>query len=184
MYGHHAVAKVRNSVILELKKYPDPILRKRAQPVERITDEIMTLVDDMIATMLKEEGVGLAANQIGVLKRIFVLNTTPGEEKAVPEVFINPQIIDRDEMVQEEEGCLSFPELYIKIDRADRVRVHARNIRNEDVVYEMSGLLARAIQHEIDHLDGVLIIDHTTTPEDQALAEKYKSRAEDIAESI
>lgn len=161
-------------MVLKLRKYPDPVLRKKAQPIERITQEIINLSDDMIATMLHEEGLGLAANQVGVLKRLFVLNTTPGEEKATPEVFINPEIIDNDDVVQEEEGCLSFPELYIKITRADKVRIHARNLRNEDVIYEMNGLLARAIQHEVDHLNGVLIIDHVTTSQDKDAAEKYR----------
>ena len=139
--------------------YPHPTLRKKAQPITMISKEIMELAEDLMQTMLLEDGVGLAANQIDSTYRIFALNTMDGEE-AKPVVFINPSIIDMNGEIYEEEGCLSFPELYISIKRSDEVRMQATNIYGEDMIYEAKGLLARAIQHEIDHLNGVLLIDH------------------------
>lgn len=143
----------------QVLKYPHVMLRSKAQPVERISKEILELANDLIETMLVEDGVGLAANQIGREYRVFVLNTMNGE-KAEPVVFVNPSIIDKTGEKCEEEGCLSFPDLYINITRAEEVRVQATNLYGEDVLYEAKGLLARAIQHEIDHLNGVLLIDH------------------------
>ena len=142
-------------------RYPHEILRKKAQPVTQISKVILELADDLVETMLVEDGGGLAANQIGYELRIFVLNTM-NEEESKPVVFINPVIIDKGEEKNEEEGCLSFPELYINIKRAEEVRLQAINIYGEDLVYEAKGLLARAIQHEIDHLNGILLIDHCT----------------------
>ncbi len=143
----------------EVLKYPHQTLRKKAQPVTKISKEVLELVDDLIETVMVEDGVGLASNQLGSALRIFVLNTT-NEEESKPQVFINPEIIDEIGEINEEEGCLSFPDLYINIKRADVVRLQATNIYGESLVYEAKGLLARAIQHEIDHLNGVLLIDH------------------------
>lgn len=147
-------------MILKILRYPDAALRKKALSVDRISKDVFRLVDDMIETMLNQEGLGLAANQIGSLLRIFVMNATPSEDTPKPVAMINPEVLDRDGTVMEEEGCLSFPELYLRIRRADKIRMHAKNLYNEDLIYETSGFLARAIQHEIDHLNGLLIIDH------------------------
>jgi len=149
----------------QVLKYPHAILRKKAKPVTQISKEILELAEDLIETMLIEDGVGLAANQIGSEFRVFVLNTMNGEESR-PIVFINPAIIDKNGETCEDEGCLSFPDLYINIKRADDVRLQATNIYGEDVIYEAKGLLARAIQHEIDHLEGVLLIDHCCEVDD------------------
>ncbi len=154
-------------MVLKVLKYPNSILRKKAKPVEVISKDIFELVDDMIETMLKEDGLGLAANQVGSLLRIFVINTTPNEETPKPIVVINPEIIDEDGTVIEEEGCLSFPQLYLKIARAGHIRMRTKNLYNEDIVYETNGMLARAIQHEIDHLDGILFIDHVDKTEEK-----------------
>jgi peptide deformylase len=152
-------------VVLKVNTYPDTILRKKAVPVDKISKEIFKLADDMVETMLKEDGLGLAANQVGSLLRIFVLNATPHEDKPTPVVMINPEVLSQEGSVTVEEGCLSFPGLYLTIVRPERVRVHARDLYNEDFVYEMDGVLARAVLHEVDHLNGTLIIDHVDTSE-------------------
>jgi peptide deformylase len=161
---------VRKKIVV----YPDEVLRKKAEPITRITKEIIDLADEMTCMMSKADGVGLAANQIGSLHRIFVINTSPHEDESIPVVMINPEILEKEGLSVEEEGCLSFPELYVTIDRADRVTVRAKNIFNEDIVYETTGLLARAIQHEIDHLNGVLIIDYVTREEDKEKVMKWQ----------
>ena len=130
------------------------------------------MVDKMIETMKTEEGLGLAANQIGKDFQIFVLNITPHEDIVTPSVFINPEILNQDGVLIEEEGCLSFPELYLKITRYETVRLHAKNLHNEDIIYETSGLLARAIQHEIDHLNGIVFIDRADK-DDEKLVQEY-----------
>lgn len=156
--------------------YPDPVLRKKASPVERITKEILELAEEMICTMIEADGVGLAANQVGSLERICVINTTPHEDKPTPVVMINPVIIDQEGSASDAEGCLSFPELYVTIARADLVSVQAKNTFNETIVYETTGLLARAVQHEIDHLNGVLIIDHVATDEDRESVKEWQKK--------
>ena len=159
-------------MVLKIIKYPEAILRKKAVPIDKISEEIFKLADDMIETMLKKDGIGLAANQIGSLLRIFVINTTPHEDKPTPVVMINPEVLSQEGSVNAEEGCLSFPELYLSIVRPERVRMHAKDLYNEDFVYEMDGILARAVLHEIDHLKGTLIIDYADVSE-QDKVKKY-----------
>jgi peptide deformylase len=159
-------------MVRKIVEYPDPLLREKTIPVSTIGEGIFTLVEDMITTMLEKDGVGLAANQVGSRHRIFVLNTTPHDEDPSPVVFINPVILDADEDTVDEEGCLSFPGLYLHIPRSRTVRVQAQSLYKEDLVYDAHELLARAIQHEIDHLDGVVFIDHAL-PEEQEAVQKY-----------
>lgn len=141
--------------ILEIKKYPDPILRKKAQPVEKITDEIEKLQKDMVETMIKNEGVGLAATQVGQLKRIIIIQT----EKD-PLELINPKIIKRSKKTEiTEEGCLNFPGFWLKIKRAKEVEVSALDKAGREVQISAQGPQARIFQHEIDHLNGILFID-------------------------
>ena len=141
--------------ILKIKKYPDPILRKKCQEVKEVTEEIKNLGWDMVETMEKNEGIGLAAPQVSELKRIIVVRTEKG-----PQVFINPKIIKKSrETIIDEEGCLSFPGLYLKIKRAKWVEIEALNEKGEKIHLETKGLPARIFQHEIDHLDGILFID-------------------------
>ncbi len=136
-------------------KYPNPILRKKSEELKEITPGIKELVFDMIETMEKNEGVGLAASQIGVLKRIIICQTEKG-----PETFINPKIIKKSrEKTFEEEGCLSIPGIRLKIKRAKEIEVEVLGEDGKEVVIKADGLLARILQHEIDHLDGILFID-------------------------
>jgi len=141
--------------ILEIKKYPDPILRKKCQEVKVITEEIKRLSQEMIETLTKNQGVGLAVPQIGELKRMIVVQTEKG-----PQIFVNPKIIKKSrETIIDEEGCLSFPGLFLKIKRAKWVEIEALNEKGEKIHLETKGLPARIFQHEIDHLDGILFID-------------------------
>ncbi len=160
-------------MVLSIKKYPEKILRRKAEPVEKITNDLIVLIDNMIETMLAEDGLGLAANQVGVLKRIFIINTSLDKKNPEPLVVINPEIIFKDEKeFIEEEGCLSFPELYLKISRPEKVKIQAVDNYNRSYVLDVSGILAKAVMHEIDHLNGTLFIDNVR-PEDRPILEKY-----------
>ncbi len=140
--------------VLEIKKYPAPVLSKRAERVKEISVDIQRLIDDMIETLTLSKGVGLAAPQVGESKRIIVIK--PGEEF---QVFINPKIVKKSKEIEsKEEGCLSFPELFINIKRPKRVEVTALNRKGEEVKVSADSFAARVFQHEIDHLDGTLFI--------------------------
>lgn len=145
--------------LLEILKYPDPRLRQVAQRVEHVTDETRKLVEDMAETMYAATGCGLAATQIGVDARIFVIDVAAEGEDSNLQVFINPEILERDGVQTWEEGCLSFPGASEEIRRAERVKVKALDQLGKPFELEATGLLAIAIQHENDHLDGVLMID-------------------------
>lgn len=152
-------------MILEIKKYPNPILKKKSQKVKKITSEIENLGQEMIKIMAKNEGVGLAAPQIGKLKRIIIVQPikegfSEGRDKKKPQVFINPKIIKKSKKtIIDEEGCLSFPGLFLKIKRAKEIEIEALDEKGEKINYKAQGLPARIIQHEIDHLDGILFIE-------------------------
>jgi peptide deformylase len=141
--------------------YPDKRLRQPAQPVTKFDGELARLLDDMAETMYAAPGVGLAAPQIGVSLRIFVIDVATGDnEPSEFRVFINPVISDKVGECLNEEGCLSFPGIHEDVRRAERVRVRAQNPRGEYFELEADGILAVAIQHENDHLDGKLMVDH------------------------
>ena len=143
----------------EILTYPDPRLREVAKPVPAVTDEIRTLVEDMAETMYAAPGVGLAANQLGIPLRIFVIDLAQEDEPSDLRVFINPEITHRDGVQVYKEGCLSFPGVAEDIKRAATVTVRALDAQGQPFVLEAEGLLAVAIQHENDHLDGVLMVD-------------------------
>ena len=152
-------------MILEIKKYPDSILKKKSEEVKEVNDGIRRLIVNMLETMYTDQGVGLAAPQIGILKRILVLDVGEG-----PKVFINPRILARKGKEISEEGCLSVPEVFLKIKRAKEITVEALNEKGEKFRVEAAGLLARCLQQEIDHLNGALILDRIN------LWEKLKRR--------
>ncbi len=140
---------------------PDAVLRRVSDPVGPITPEIRTLVADMFETMYDAPGVGLAAIQVGVAKRVVTIDTAKEEGVRDARVFIDPEIVwASEEKRVYDEGCLSIPEYYAEVERPDRVRVKFRDIEGEVQEIEADGLLATCIQHEIDHLNGVLFIDH------------------------
>lgn len=141
--------------ILEIIKYPDPTLRKKCQEVKEITPEIKKLIEDMAETMEEKGGEGLAAPQVGVLKRAIVVKTGKGQV-----ALINPRITKKSKEKEIiEEGCLSFPGFWLKIKRAKEVEVEALDLKGEKIQIKAEGFLARVIQHEIDHLDGILFVD-------------------------
>lgn len=156
--------------ILEIKTVPDPVLREKALPVEEINDEIIQLLDDMLETMY-QDGIGLAANQVGVLKRVIVIDISHSRDGSEAIEMINPEIIwQSKETFTYREGCLSvrpFPEdntaeLYANVTRPAQIRVHYLDREGNEMEMETEDLLSQCIQHEIDHLDGVLFIDHVS----------------------
>src|SRR6187399_592580 len=146
-------------MIREILEYPDPRLREVAKPVAEVTPEIRKLVDDMAETMYDAPGVGLAAPQIGENHRIFVIDCAEEDEPSDLRVFINPEIFEKDGQVVWNEGCLSFPGVREEIKRAEHVKVRALDRSGKPFELEAHGLLAVAIQHETDHLNGVLMVD-------------------------
>lgn len=169
--------------VREILVYPDPRLREMAEPVAVVDDEIRTLVEDMAETMYAAPGVGLAANQIGVLKRVFVIDIADEEEPSNLMVFINPEIIDTTGTQTYQEGCLSFPGGSEEIKRAERVRVRALDVNGKAFELEAEGLLAVAIQHENDHLNGVLMIDKLGPLKRRRLGQKIKKARETQADA-
>lgn len=153
-----AVASPRR--IYEVLKYPDPVLMKKAEPVTVFDQQLAELVEDMFESMYAAQGIGLAAPQIGISKQITTIDTSFKKDPEQKIVLINPVISARQGSQYEEEGCLSFPEIREKVKRASTVTVRAQDARGEWFELEGDELLARAFQHEIDHLHGVLFIDH------------------------
>ncbi len=143
---------------------PDPRLKQRAMPVARVDGEIRQLMDGMLDAMYAANGVGLAAPQVGVLKRIIVVDTSQPEEAPEPHRMVNPEIVwTSDDSIRREEGCLSLPEHYAEVTRPERIRVRYLDAENEIRELEAGGLLARCVQHEIDHLEGTLFVDHISS---------------------
>lgn len=149
----------------------DPVLRQVAKPVQNINRAIEKLLDDMVETMHAAEGIGLAANQIGILKRLIVMDVGQGLVE-----LINPEIISRSGSDKDTEGCLSLPGIRGKVDRSTHITVHALNRQGDLVVYEMHDLLARCAQHEIDHLNGVLFTDYVSPGEIEYVSEGESRR--------
>jgi peptide deformylase len=145
--------------VLEIKKYPDKVLSEKTAPVNEFGSELQKLIDDMIETMYAAPGVGLAANQVGVSKRVAVIDVNVTDEKGSLIVLVNPEIVHKEGANDSEEGCLSIPGYTTVVKRADKVKVEGLDRHGRPIEIEGSGLLARALQHEIDHLDGLLLID-------------------------
>ncbi len=143
---------------LNILHFPDPRLRNVAKPVKRVDDAIRQLAEDMLETMYAAPGIGLAATQVNVDKRIVVIDIS--EEKNQPLCLINPEILELDGVEEMEEGCLSVPGFYERVQRAERVRIRALDREGQSFELETDGLLAVCIQHEIDHLDGKLFVDY------------------------
>jgi len=171
--------------IREIIKIPDPALKKVSVPIERVDDDLRKLVDDMLATMYNAPGVGLAAVQIGISRRLLVIDTAREDEPKNPLAFINPEIIwSSDEMSEYEEGCLSIPDVFDNVLRPAEVRV--KYLDREGALQETlcTDFLATVIQHEIDHLNGVLFIDHLSRLKRDRVVRKFTKLARQARENV
>jgi peptide deformylase len=148
--------------------YPDPFLSTIALPVECVDGKIRELIRDMFETMYDAKGVGLAATQVGVGKRVIVVDVSPAEEEAKPLALVNPEVVRRTGQVEGTEGCLSVPGVEGTVCRAESVVVRGKNEHGDPVTVEAQGILSRALQHEIDHLDGILFVDRLAAPASSA----------------
>jgi peptide deformylase len=157
---------------------PDSKLRLVSEPVQEITGEIRRLADDMLETMYDAPGVGLAAIQIGVPVRMVTMDVSKSEDEREPMVLINPEIVwASEEKRVYEEGCLSIPEYYEEVERPDRVRFRYMDLKGETIEQDADGLLATCVQHEIDHLNGVLFIDYLSKLKRDRVVTKFKKAA-------
>lgn len=153
----------RRLALAQIRQYPDPVLRMQAREVEHFDDELEALAERMRALMVDANGVGLAATQVGVLRRLFVFRRTKEEEPEEAVAVVNPRLVAiSDERETDEEGCLSLQGVYVPVERAVSVTLEACDVTGSELRLELEGLDARVAQHELDHLDGVLILDRTT----------------------
>ncbi len=162
----------------EVVKFPDKRLREKSQPIEEVTDEIRELAHDMLDVMYDEPGIGLAAPQAGEAIRLIVLDTQWTEEGAErdPLVLVNPEIQQSEGKLVWKEGCLSVPNFEAEVERAERVRFCARDLEGQEVAIDATGLLAVCLQHEVDHLDGILFIDRISRLKRNLYAQKRKKQ--------
>ncbi len=156
--------------LLEILEYPDPRLRTVAEPVAVVDDAVRKLADDMLETMYAAPGIGLAATQVDVHRRLLVIDLS--EDRAAPLVLINPEIIEQTGSMKNDEGCLSVPEIYEAVERAEHIRIKALNRAGESFETEAEGLLAVCIQHEMDHLEGKLFVDYLSDMKRRRLKKK------------
>lgn len=160
--------------ILNVLHYPDPRLRNKAQPVKKIDPDITRLANDMLETMYDEGGIGLAATQVNVQKRVVVIDLS--EARNEPIYLINPEILASEGVEQMQEGCLSVPGYYDYVERAEKIHFRYINLNSEVIEVDADGLLAVCIQHEIDHLDGKLFIDYLSPLKRQRLKKKLEKQ--------
>ncbi len=158
--------------ILPILEFPDERLRKKAAVIKEVDKDMRQLVDDMTETMYEASGVGLAATQVNVHKRLIVIDIS--EEKDSPLCLINPEIIEKDGVEESEEGCLSVPGFFEKVKRAEKVKIKALNREGEEYELEADGLLAVCIQHEMDHLQGKLFVDYLSSLKRQRIKSKLE----------
>ncbi|MFY8274626.1 peptide deformylase [Pseudoalteromonas sp. SSDWG2] len=161
--------------LLEVLRFPDERLRTVAKPVEHVDDSVRKITQDMLETMYDENGIGLAATQVDIHQRIVVIDVS--EERDEPIILINPEITHKDGSTVSEEGCLSVPHSYAKVDRAETVTVKALNEKGEEFSLDADGLLAICIQHELDHLMGKLFIDYLSPLKRQRIRKKLEKEA-------
>ena len=165
-------------MIRTILHYPDKRLREKGRKIAKVTDEVRQLVDDMAETMYAAPGVGLAATQIGEALQLFVIDVAEQDQPSDLRVFINPEILEREDAITWTEGCLSFPGVTEDVDRAAKVKVKALDRDGNEFQLEAEGLLAVAIQHEYDHLQGVLMIDHLGPLKKRLVHRKMQKRSD------
>ncbi|MEO2268825.1 peptide deformylase [Pseudoalteromonas pernae] len=161
--------------LLEVLRFPDERLRTIAKPVEQVDDSVKEITKNMLETMYDENGIGLAATQVDIHQRIVVIDVS--EDRNEPIILINPEITHKDGSTVSEEGCLSVPHSYAKVDRAETVTVKALNENGEEFSLDADGLLAICIQHELDHLKGTLFIDYLSPLKRQRIRKKLEKEA-------
>ena len=166
--------------LLTIVNCMDSVLRKRCQEVNNIDESLVTLTDNMIETMYAASGLGLAANQVGVSSDLFVIDVGAQKEKRDPVIIINPTITASEEEVIDEEGCLSIPEVFAEVKRAQHVEIKGYDLKGNELRYEAEGVLARAFQHEMDHLNGVLFWDNLSKVKRDILQRKFKKKLKEI----
>lgn len=169
---------------MRILHYPEPLLKETSAPVTHFDENLKKLAEDMAETMYAAPGVGLAAPQVGVSKRLVVIDCAPKSEEPHLMKIVNPEIIAREGEVFEEEGCLSVPGYYAKVSRSARITVRHQDLEGKTVELEADGLLAIAFQHEIDHLDGILFIDHLSPLKKSIFRKKYKKLMEQQQEQM
>ncbi len=167
---------------LRILEFPDPRLRKKAVPVEVVDDPLRQLIDDMFETMYEAPGIGLAATQVDVHRRLLVADVS--QEKDEPQVLINPEILERDGSAITEEGCLSVPGYYEEIERAEHIKVRYLDRDGNEQESEYEGLLAVCVQHEIDHLDGKLFVDYLSEIKRQRIRKRLEKDRRQLPESV
>ncbi len=160
--------------ILDILHFPDPRLRTRARKVDTVDERLRTLVDDLLETMYQAPGIGLAATQVNIHQRVLVIDISSEQDE--PRVFINPEILEATGHEEMDEGCLSVPGIYERVQRANRIRVQALDRQGEAFELEAEGLLAVCIQHEIDHLDGKLFVDYLSQLKRQRIRKKLEKQ--------
>lgn len=170
--------------LLRIHHYPDPVLKKTAAPVTEFDTGLRRLASDMLETMYAAPGVGLAAPQVGVSRRLIVLDCSPKDAPPGPLVAINPEIVAREGECCEEEGCLSVPEFYAKVVRSEKVRVRFQELDGTPREIEAEGLWAICLQHEIDHLDGLLFVDRLSPLKRSLFRKKYQKIQEQRQEQL
>ena len=170
--------------LLQIRHYPDPVLKKVAAPVTEFDDALRQLAHDMAETMYAAPGVGLAAPQVGIRTRLAVIDCSGRDQEAQLLIMVNPEIIDRQGESCEEEGCLSVPEYYARVDRSAIVKVRFQDLDAQSRVIEAQGLTAIACQHEIDHLDGILFVDHLSPLKRSIFRKKWKKIEEHMLEQM
>ncbi|HOA82556.1 MAG TPA: peptide deformylase [Thermodesulfovibrio thiophilus] len=159
--------------VLEIRKYPEEILKKKAEAITDINEDLHRLIDDMVETMYKANGVGLAAPQVGVSKRLIVVDTSPREANQSLIVLINPEISDSEGEILSEEGCLSLPGFITRLKRKEKILVKGLDRKGKEIEVQATGLLARALQHELDHLEGILLVDRISPLKRELFRRKY-----------
>jgi peptide deformylase len=153
---------------------PDPILRQASAPIEQVDDAVRNLSNDMLETMYDAPGIGLAAIQVGVARRMLVIDLSKEDEEKQPQVFINPEILQfSDERSVYEEGCLSIPDYYAEVERPAKITLKFLGLDGKEQLLDAEGLLATCLQHEIDHLNGVLFIDHISRLKREMVVRKF-----------
>ncbi len=163
---------------LRIRTYPDPVLRKKCMHVEEINDQVRGLAVNMAETMHRAPGVGLAAPQVGESIRLIVVDLSVGQDPAQLHVLVNPEVeMTEGEEAEAEEGCLSLPDVLEKVSRFERARIRALNIKGKEIVLDAQGKLARVLQHEIEHLDGKLILDRMNRIKREIIKRRLKKRA-------